>query len=291
MPPAAGNRYLGHMAQLNLTTSADPSVASARRVTSRSIDEHFATLQHLSEAIARQQEYSRTQPPLLSVVIPVYNEVATIALVIDAVSRLPLDLEMIVVDDGSSDGTGSLLEELATRRDNLSVVLHGDNRGKGAALASGFARARGEVVIVQDADLEYDPTDIPAVVAPILAGTTSVVYGSRYLDASLHHDHSRLHRWGNAALTGLSNLFSGQQLTDMETCYKAFRRDVIHGIEIRQRRFGFEPEVTAKLARRGIRIHEVPIRYRPRSSSEGKKIGWRDLINTLWCIAWYRIRG
>lgn len=224
--------------------------------------------------------------PQLTVVIPAYNELATLSEIVERVCRLPISKQVIVVDDGSLDGTQQLIRDLADRFP-IEPIFHSINQGKGAAIQTGFAAARGEIVIVQDADLEYEPEQIMQVIAPIQAGEAEVVYGSRYLASDNHHD-SWIHRLGNRFLTGLSNLASGQKLTDMETCYKAFRRELLQSIHIEQRRFGFEPEITAKLARRGVSIQEVPIRYQPRSWDEGKKIGVRDLFNALWCIVRYR---
>ncbi len=239
--------------------------------------------------IAFEDEQRRSShSPLVTIVIPVYNEAASILAVVQSVQNLPVDKQIIVVDDGSNDGTTELVYSL---RDipGIEVVLHPANRGKGAALQSGFARARGTIVIVQDADHEYDPIDILKVIAPIQHGAADVVYGSRYL-GSAHQDQSYIHRLGNRWLTRLSNWMTGQSITDMETCYKAFRREILDRIEIEQPRFGFEPEITAKVSRRGIRILEVPVSYRSRSWSEGKKIGVRDLLSTLWCIAKYRFQ-
>lgn len=242
-------------------------------------------LQSVSQPVAFDSPASREAVPL-SVVVPVFNERKTIEQVIERVASLAIEKQIIVVDDGSTDGTREILARFVGRP-GLEIVLHACNQGKGAALKSGFERARGEVVIVQDADLEYDPQDILKVIRPILEGQTDVVYGSRYLDAC-HQDPSRLHRFGNWLLTQLSNCMTSNRLTDMETCYKAIRRTVLHSITIEQRRFGFEPEITAKLARGGHRIVEVPVSYRSRSWKEGKKIGVRDLVNTLWCIVRYR---
>lgn len=224
--------------------------------------------------------------PSLTVVIPVFNERNTVAEIIEQVAELEIDKQIILVDDGSTDGTQEVLSSYIGRKD-FEVVLHPRNQGKGAALQSGFQRARGEIVIVQDADLEYDPKDILNVIAPILEGRSDVVYGSRYLANSVQ-DPSVIHRLGNWLLTQFSNWMTSNRLTDMETCYKAIRRTILQSIDIEQRRFGFEPEITAKLARRGHRILEVPISYRSRSWKEGKKIGVKDLINTLWCIVRYR---
>jgi len=223
----------------------------------------------------------------LSVVIPVFNEAATIREVLQRVRALGLPLELIVVDDCSTDGTREVLQSLAGRTD-LRVILKDRNEGKGAALRTGFAAATGQVVVVQDADSEYDPRDLPAVIRPIVDEQADVVFGSRFLGAE-QQDHSSLHRLVNRLLTGSSNLLTGLRLTDMETCYKAFRRDVLQDLPLQQDRFGFEPEVTAKIARRRYRVQEVPIRYRPRSYAEGKKIGWRDAFNAFYCIVRYAL--
>jgi glycosyltransferase involved in cell wall biosynthesis len=227
---------------------------------------------------------------LLSVVMPVYNEQATLREITAAVRAVPIRKELILVDDGSKDGSRAILAELG-RLPDVRVIEHDRNRGKGAALRTGFAAARGSVVVVQDADLEYDPADYPALLAPILDGNADVVYGSRYLvdprDPGRERD-SFVHYFGNRVLTFCSNLFTGLNLTDMETCYKCFRREVLQDIEIRSRRFTVEPEFTAKVARLPVRIHEVPIRYRGRKFAEGKKIGWRDAVAAFWAIAKYR---
>ena len=201
---------------------------------------------------------------------------------------MDIEKQLIIVDDGSSDGTREAIAALRGN-DGITVVLHEKNQGKGAAIQSGIRLATGDILIVQDADLEYDPKDILKVIKPILDGESDVVYGSRYL-ANSHQDQSALHRFGNACLTGFSNWMTNQSLTDMETCYKAFRRELIQGIRIEQRRFGFEPEITAKLAKKKIVIREVPISYRSRSWQEGKKIGVKDLISTLYCIVRYRFQ-
>jgi glycosyltransferase involved in cell wall biosynthesis len=221
----------------------------------------------------------------LSVVIPCYNERSTIREVVRRVQRLGLHREIIVVDDASDDGTADVLDELAESAD-VRVFRHLENRGKGAALRTAFRAARGEVVLIQDADLEYDPAEYPRLLAPIERGEADVVYGSRYLENS-RQDPSWLHRAGNRLLTAGSNWLTGQRLTDMETCYKVFRRELLDDLPLCQNRFGFEPELTAKLARRGVRIHEVPIRYRSRGYEEGKKIGLRDGFNALYCIVRY----
>ncbi|MFY9340848.1 MAG: glycosyltransferase family 2 protein [Planctomycetota bacterium] len=227
---------------------------------------------------------------LLSVVMPVYNEQATLRDIVAAVRAVPQKKELILVDDGSVDGSQRILAELAALPD-VRVIVHEQNRGKGAALRTGFQQARGDVILVQDADLEYDPAEYPTLLAPILRGDADVVYGSRYLvdaaDPARARD-SFHHYVGNRVLTFFSNLMTGLNLTDMETCYKCFRKEVLAGITIASRRFTVEPEFTAKIARLPVRIHEVPIRYRGRAFSAGKKIGWRDAVAALWAIVKYR---
>jgi glycosyltransferase involved in cell wall biosynthesis len=222
------------------------------------------------------------------VVIPCFNEAATILDLLERVRSAPVaSKQIIVVDDGSTDGTRELLQGL--QADDLTVLLHERNRGKGAALATGFAAARGEICIVQDADLEYDPAEYPLVIGPIVQGKADVVFGSRFQGAAPHRVVYFWHRLGNGFLTLLSNMFTDLNLTDMETCYKAFRTEIIQAIRIREQRFGFEPEITAKLARRRCRIYEVGISYYGRTYDEGKKIGWRDGVRAIWCILKYNL--
>ena len=222
----------------------------------------------------------------VSVVIPVYNERETIAEIVRRVQAVGIHHEIVIVDDYSLDGTREVLLELAEQFSDVRVLMHGYNRGKGAALRTAFAEATGDVVMIQDADLEYDPKEFPKLLAPIERGETDVVYGSRFLE-NAHQDPSRLHRFGNWALTALSNRLTGQQLTDMETCYKVFRREVLDTIDFQQNRFGFEPEITARLSKLGKKIVEVPISYDCRGYEEGKKIGFRDGLNAIWCILKY----
>jgi glycosyltransferase involved in cell wall biosynthesis len=224
----------------------------------------------------------------LTIVIPCYNEYATIRQIVEAVRAAPYpDKEIIVVDDCSTDGTRDILRgALRERIDH--IVFHEVNMGKGAALRSGFAAATGDIVIVQDADLEYDPEQYPCILRPILEGKADVVYGSRFQGGQPHRVLYFWHRLGNGLLTLVSNMFTNLNLTDMETCYKAFRREIIQSIRIRENRFGFEPEITAKVARLRCRIYEVGISYYGRTYEEGKKIGWRDGLRAIYCIIKYR---
>ena len=224
----------------------------------------------------------------LSIIIPCYNESSTILSLIDAVKQSPIkDREIIIVDDGSKDGTRDILREL--RDPEVRVFFHKANQGKGAALRTGFQEATGDICIVQDADLEYDPQEFPVVIKPILEGKADVVFGSRFQSGRAHRVVYFWHRIGNGVLTLMSNFFTDLNLSDMETCYKAFRREVIQSINIRENRFGFEPEVTAKVAKMNLRIYEVGISYYGRTYDEGKKIGWRDGFRAIYCILKYNL--
>jgi len=278
-----------------LPTSLHTNLSSIRFVEGR-IDQSLAFADQAMAALESSSDNGQsshstevaTQIPEVSVIIPVYNEQKTVAEVIQRVLALPISLEVIVVDDGSSDGTRDILSRYA-KHPRVRTLLHAVNQGKGAALRTGIARATGDYVVIQDADLEYDPSNILSVLKPLQAGLTEAAYGSRYLMQS-EQDRSLLHRLGNWGLTTFSNLLARQSLTDMETCYKAFSRELIQSIQIEENRFGFEPEITAKLARTQTQICEVPISYQPRSWKEGKKIGVKDLVRTLYCIVKYNLR-
>lgn len=223
---------------------------------------------------------------VLSIVIPCYNEKQNIVPIVKKVLESPIkNKEIIVVDDCSTDGTREILKNEITPMVS-KVIYHESNRGKGAALRTGFQTATGDVVIIQDADMEYDPMEYPQVVNPIFAGKAKVVYGSRFLNYK--RNGYLVNRAANRVLTVFSNFFTHQRLTDMETCYKAFRRDIIQSINIEENRYGFEPEVTAKISKMRIRIHEVPISYFPRTKREGKKIGFKDGLRALYVIWRYR---
>ncbi len=223
----------------------------------------------------------------LSIVIPVFNEINTIQKILARIQKVEWDKEIIIVDDGSTDGTRECIQEKIQPQEIFKVAYHDRNLGKGAALKTGFDLVAGDIVIIQDADLEYDPRDYEQLLEPILDGRADVVYGSRFLGGP-HRVLLFWHYVGNRILTLLSNMFNNINLTDMETCYKVFRKEVLDGLNLKSCRFGFEPEFTAKVARRNYRIYEVPISYSGRTYDEGKKITWLDGIKAIFAILWFR---
>ena len=223
----------------------------------------------------------------ISVIIPVYNEALTIKEIIFRVQNVDLEKEIIVVDDHSTDGTSAQLKDINEQYENVQILTHDRNRGKGAALRTGFAAAGGDIIIIQDADLEYDPQEYKFLLGPILDGRADVVYGSRFLGGP----HRVLFFWhyvGNKFLTLLADVFSNLNLSDMETCYKVFKKKVLNEINLRSNRFGFEPEFTMKVAKKGFRVYEVPISYSGRTYEEGKKIVWKDGLKAIFAILWFR---
>jgi glycosyltransferase involved in cell wall biosynthesis len=230
---------------------------------------------------------------LLSIIMPVYNEKETLENIVERVQSIDLSSwdvtkELIVVDDCSQDGTFNVAQKLADEG-RIRLITHKRNQGKGAALQTGFKEARGEIILIQDADLEYSPEEYPRLLKPILDGKADVVYGSRFMGGEPHRVLYFWHYLGNRFLTLVSNMMTNLNLTDMETCYKAFKSEVLHSISLREKRFGFEPEVTAKVARLGCRIYEVGISYTGRTYAEGKKINWKDGVRAFWCILKYRL--
>jgi glycosyltransferase involved in cell wall biosynthesis len=230
-------------------------------------------------------------PRTLSVVIPVYNEIDTIATVLDRVRMAPtlgLKKDVVVVDDGSTDGTADVLRKV--HQEGITCLFHARNRGKGAALRTGFAHATGDIVLVQDADLEYDPEEYPKLLRPLLDGKADVVFSSRFLGSEAHRVLYFWHAVGNRIITLVSNMFSNLNLTDIESGYKAFRRDVLERIDLEEAGFGFEPEIVAKVAGLGCRVYEVGVSYAGRTYEEGKKIKWTDGLQAIWCIVKYARR-
>src|SRR2546427_2468798 len=226
----------------------------------------------------------------LSVVMPVFNERATLRHVVEKVLSVPLEIELICIDDGSRDGSREILAQLRNQYPQIRALLQPKNMGKGAALRLGIQEATGDYVIIQDADLEYDPAEYPILLDPLIQGKADVVYGSRFLGGRSHRVLYFWHSVGNKLLTLLSNCLTNINLTDMETCYKAFRREVIQSIPLEETRFGFEPEITVKIAKRRLRVYEVGIGYWGRTYEEGKKIGWKDGVRALWCLLKYSIK-
>ncbi len=223
----------------------------------------------------------------LTVLIPVFNERDTIRMALDAVLASPYKKEIIIIDDGSTDGTREIIQKV--HHPDVRVLFHDKNSGKGRAIQTGFTHATGDIVLVQDADLEYDPSEYPALLQPILIGKADVVYGSRFAGHGAHRVLYFWHYVGNRFLTLLSNILTDLNLTDMECCYKVFTKKALEGIHINESRFGFDPEITAKIAGKKLRIYEVPISYYGRTYEEGKKIGWRDGVRALWCILKYNL--
>ena len=226
----------------------------------------------------------------LSVVMPVYNEHATLREVVGKVLAVPLEKELICIDDGSRDGSREILSELQSKHPEIRVVIQPHNMGKGAALRRGIQESTGDYVVIQDADLEYDPAEYPTLLEPLIQGKADVVYGSRFQGSGPHRVLYFWHSVGNSILTLLSNALTNMNLTDMETCYKVFRREVIQSIPIEENRFGFEPEITVKIAKRRLRVYEVGISYWGRTYEEGKKIGWKDGFRALWCLLKYTFK-
>jgi len=295
IPLPATDAVVGHSSSSHLSESNPTLTTTVQEVGDR-IESTLDGLEALCRELLEDPEY--TVPPVefdlptdfvLSIVIPVYNERDTILPLLARVRALPVTVQIILVDDHSTDGTTDILRELESLPD-VHVLLKPQNEGKGAALRSGFRQATGDVVVVQDADMEYDPRDILPLLQPIIEGDADVVYGSRFLVSDMAVGSSPIHRFGNGLLTKASNLLTGLSLTDMETCYKAFRAPIIKNMILTSNRFGIEPEMTAKLSKLpGVVIFEVPISYYGRTYEEGKKIGWKDGFRAIYCILKYNI--
>tara|TARA_B100001029_G_C15053797_1_gene452791 strand:+ start:305 stop:991 length:687 start_codon:yes stop_codon:yes gene_type:complete len=225
--------------------------------------------------------------PILSVIIPVYNENRTILKILNLVKSVDIEKEIIIIDDYSTDGSKEIISKINEK--NIHTIFHNKNYGKGMAIKSGIEKSSGDIIIIQDADLEYDPQEYSRLIAPIISGDADVVYGSRFKGSSAHRVLYFWHYLGNKFLTLLSNMLTNLNLTDMETCYKAFRNEIIKNINIEEHRFGFEPEITAKISKLKCRIYEIGISYKGRTYEEGKKIGIKDGIRAIWCIIKYNI--
>ncbi len=271
--------------------SSDSAFAESKKSTAKGTPSSEPLIQRIEQSLdlLTAATAAASEPcacPDITIIVPVFNEASTLPRVLERIEQvMPPSTEVIVVDDGSSDGTTQWLQSKAAGK-NRKIFCRRRNHGKGSAVRLGIRHSRGRVVAIQDADMEYDPANLLAAITPILEGNASVVYGSRYLNG--HADPSRLHRFGNWMLTALSNLLTGLKLTDMETCHKAFRGDLIRSIRLRECRFGFEPEITAKIAARGVQVKETATAYDSRGYDEGKKIGWRDAVAALVCMWKYR---
>ena len=265
-----------------METDAGPKVVETT-LHGGSLDAVCSPVPRMNRIRTPMQDYT------LSVLIPVYNEVRTLTQLLDRVRDVEIKKEIILVDDCSTDGTRDLLrDQIEGKYADVKVFYHNVNMGKGAAIRSAIAQATGDYMIVQDADLEYDPREYYTLMEPLLDGRADVVFGSRFLGGGAHRVHLYWHRLGNGFLTMLSNMLTNLNLTDMEVCYKVFKSDVLKSIDLKCNRFDFEPEITAKVAKKHYRVYEVPISYSGRDYSEGKKIGWRDGVQAIWTIIKYR---